>query len=59
MADDGDSSGRLRAEFGILPPGDVRRSLVALSDAPRLMSDVIQYRFGAGKVSPGAAWAIS
>ena len=49
MADDGGSSGRLRAEFGILPPGDVRRSLVALSDAPRLMSDVIQYRFGAGE----------
>jgi uncharacterized cofD-like protein len=49
MADDGGSSGRLRAEFGILPPGDVRRSLVALSDAPQLMSEVIQYRFGAGE----------
>lgn len=47
--DDGGSSGRLRAEFGVLPPGDVRRSLVALSDAPKLMNDVIQYRFEAGE----------
>lgn len=45
MSDDGGSSGRLRASFGILPPGDVRRSLVALSNAPQLMSDVLQYRF--------------
>lgn len=47
--DDGGSSGRLRAEFGVLPPGDVRRSLVALSDAPQLMNDVIQYRFEGGE----------
>ncbi len=45
MTDDGGSSGRLRASFGILPPGDVRRSLVALSNAPELMNEVLQYRF--------------
>ena len=35
MADDGGSTGRLRDEFGVLPPGDVRRCLVALSDGSR------------------------
>lgn len=49
MADDGGSSGRLMTEFGILPPGDVRRSLVALSNAPELMNDVLNYRFSKGK----------
>lgn len=48
MSDDGGSSGRLRASFGILPPGDVRRSLVALSNAPEVMNFVMQYRFRAG-----------
>ena len=48
MADDGGSSGRLRASFGILPPGDVRRSLVALSNAPELMNHVMGYRFMSG-----------
>ena len=48
MSDSGGSSGRLRSSFGILPPGDVRRSLVALSDAPELMNRVIQYRFDRG-----------
>jgi uncharacterized cofD-like protein len=48
MSDDGGSSGRLRIEHGILPPGDVRRSLVALSDAPELMNEVIQHRFTKG-----------
>lgn len=45
MTDDGGSSGRLRASFGILPPGDIRRSLVALSNAPEFMNQVMQYRF--------------
>lgn len=45
MSDDGGSSGRIREAFGILPPGDVRRSLVALSTAPAFMNDLIQYRF--------------
>ncbi|MBI3088132.1 MAG: uridine diphosphate-N-acetylglucosamine-binding protein YvcK [Candidatus Omnitrophica bacterium] len=49
MSDDGGSTGRLREAFGILPPGDVRRSLVALSAAPALMKDLIQYRFPGGE----------
>ncbi|HEY2516232.1 MAG TPA: 2-phospho-L-lactate transferase CofD family protein, partial [Polyangiaceae bacterium] len=49
MSDDGGSSGRLRASFGVLPPGDVRRSLVALSNAPEVMSYVMQYRFEHGE----------
>jgi len=48
MSDDGGSSGKLRASFGVLPPGDIRRSLVALSNAPKLMNDVMQYRFQRG-----------
>ncbi len=48
MSDDGGSSGRLRATFGVLPPGDVRRSLVALSNAPEVMSYVMRYRFTSG-----------
>ncbi len=49
MSDDGGSSGRIREAFGVLPPGDVRRSLVALSTAPALMNDLFQYRFGEGE----------
>ena len=48
MSDDGGSSGKLRTSFGILPPGDIRRSLVALSNAPRIMSDLMQFRFQRG-----------
>lgn len=48
MSDDGGSSGRLRASFGVLPPGDVRRSLVALSNAPQVMNAIIQHRFERG-----------
>lgn len=46
--DDGGSSGRLKASFGILPPGDIRRSLIALSNAPALMNQVMQHRFDRG-----------
>jgi uncharacterized cofD-like protein len=45
VADDGGSSGRLREEFDILPPGDIRNCLVALADAPVLMRDLFQFRF--------------
>ena len=45
VADDGGSSGRLRQEFDILPPGDIRNCLVALADAPTLMQDLFQFRF--------------
>jgi len=43
--DDGGSSGRLRSEFKIPPPGDIRNCLVALADAEPLMSDLFQFRF--------------
>ena len=45
VADDGGSSGRIRQEFDILPPGDIRNCLVALADAPTLMQDLFQFRF--------------
>jgi uncharacterized cofD-like protein len=48
MADDGGSTGRLRDELGVLPPGDVRQCLVALSDSSRLMRDLMNYRFSNG-----------
>lgn len=48
MSDDGGSTGRLRDIFGILPPGDIRRSLVALSTAPDLLNELMQYRFEKG-----------
>ncbi|MBI2590836.1 MAG: YvcK family protein [Candidatus Blackburnbacteria bacterium] len=50
MADSGGSTGRLRDEFGILPPGDVRRALLALSDSPEqlLLRQLFEYRFDKG-----------
>jgi uncharacterized cofD-like protein len=45
VADDGGSSGRLRQEFGIVPPGDLRSCLVALADTEPLMEKLFQYRF--------------
>ncbi len=48
MSDDGGSTGQLRDMFGILPPGDIRRSLVALSSAPDLLNELMQYRFERG-----------
>lgn len=46
VADDGGSSGRLREELGIIPPGDLRNCLVALADTEPLMEKLFQYRFG-------------
>lgn len=48
VGDDGGSSGRLRRELGILPPGDFRNCLVAMSDAESLLTDLFQYRFDEG-----------
>ncbi len=48
VADDGGSSGRLRGELGILPPGDIRNCLVALADKEPLMEELLQYRFSNG-----------
>jgi uncharacterized cofD-like protein len=45
VADDGGSSGRLRQQFDILPPGDIRNCLVALADASELMRELFQFRF--------------
>ena len=53
MSDDGGSTGRLRDRFGILPPGDVRRSLIALSGAPHLLNQLMQYRFVRGEELEG------
>jgi len=47
MADDGGSTGVLRDELGVLPPGDVRQCLVALSDSPKIR-DLFSYRFEEG-----------
>lgn len=48
MADDGGSTGILRDELGVLPPGDVRQCLIALSDSSRLMRSLMNYRFEQG-----------
>jgi uncharacterized cofD-like protein len=52
MMDSGGSTGILRDEFGILPPGDARRCLIALSDSP-LMRNLFEYRFSKGKTLNG------
>lgn len=46
VADDGGSSGRLREELGMIPPGDLRNCLVALADTEPLMEKLFQHRFG-------------
>lgn len=48
MADDGSSTGILRDELGVLPPGDVRQCLVALSESPKFLRQLMNYRFTAG-----------
>ncbi len=51
VTDDGGSSGRLREEFQVLPPGDIRNCLVALSADESLLSQLFQYRFmGSGQL---------
>ncbi|HEV8338658.1 MAG TPA: gluconeogenesis factor YvcK family protein [bacterium] len=46
--DDGGSSGRLRRDLGVLPPGDIRDCLVALAEAEPLMTELFEYRFPSG-----------
>lgn len=48
VADDGGSSGRLRREMGILPPGDLRNCVAALAAEEKLLTELFQYRFNAG-----------
>ena len=48
VADDGGSSGRLRRELSVLPPGDFRNCLVAMSESEPLLTELFQYRFDQG-----------
>ena len=50
MIDDGGSSGRLRDEFGVLPPGDVRQCLVALAESSKLLRNMFNYRYESGEL---------
>ncbi|MCI0395127.1 MAG: YvcK family protein [Chloroflexi bacterium] len=54
VADDGGSSGRLRRELGVLPPGDFRNNIAALARDEALMTQLLQYRFGSN-VSPNGS----
>jgi uncharacterized cofD-like protein len=49
VSDDGGSSGRLRKELNVPPPGDIRNCIVALAEAEALLSRLFQYRFKAGE----------
>lgn len=49
VTDDGGSSGRLRKDFDVLPPGDIRNCIVALSEDGALLSKLFQYRFSEGR----------
>ena len=49
VADDGGSSGRLRREMGVLPPGDIRNCIAALAGEEKLLTELFQYRFTAGE----------
>src|SRR3989344_3821041 len=51
MADNGGSTGLLRTELGVLPPGDIRQCLIALSNSPKVLSDLFMYRFEDGRLS--------
>jgi uncharacterized cofD-like protein len=55
VADDGGSSGQLRRELGMLPPGDIRNCLVALADPDNELARVFQYRFALGEGLAGHA----
>lgn len=50
VADNGGSSGMLREDLGILPPGDIRNCILALADTEPLMSDLLNYRFTDGRL---------
>ena len=68
VGDDGGSSGRLREEMGVLPPGDIRNCIAALADDEDLVTKLFQYRFKSGEGLEGhsfgnlvltALWAIT
>lgn len=50
MGDDGGSSGRLRDDLGLLPPGDIRNCILALAEDETVMSDLFNYRFESGEL---------
>jgi uncharacterized cofD-like protein len=56
VADDGGSSGRLRRDLGVLPPGDLRNNIAALADDENLMTQLFQYRFKEGSDLDGHAF---
>ena len=49
VTDEGGSSGRLRRDFGVLPPGDIRNCLVALAEDEQLLTRLFSYRFADGR----------
>lgn len=49
VADDGGSSGKLRKELGIIPPGDIRNCIAALSDEDQIITELFRYRFKTGQ----------
>ncbi|HSX39349.1 MAG TPA: gluconeogenesis factor YvcK family protein [Candidatus Saccharimonadales bacterium] len=51
MMDSGGSTGRLRDQLGVLPPGDLRQALVALSSSDKIWRDLFAYRFDAGDLN--------
>ena len=50
MSDNGGSTGKLRDELGVLPPGDARQCLVALSESPEILRELFNYRFDTGEL---------
>ena len=53
MVDNGGSAGQLREDFDVLPPGDIRRHILALSDAPKWKKELLKFRFGREKFPGG------
>src|SRR5205085_7803995 len=53
VTDEGGSSGALRKEFGMLPPGDIRNCIVALAEEEQLLSRLFSYRFAGGESLAG------
>jgi len=53
MVDDGGSTGVLRDEYGVLPPGDIRQCLVALSESPQQLRELFNFRFPADTTFAG------
>lgn len=50
VTDDGGSSGKLRREFGVLPPGDIRNCILALANTSSMMNELLNYRFDSGSL---------